>query len=87
MLPSSSSSSLLFTPRVVYLLPSDFKEKQHLVAALETVVNSNQNSKHKIRDAKVLGNMLLRLDAKRTEGRSQKMEINCTWPYNGEVCS
>lgn len=53
---------------------------------METVVNGNQNSKHKIRDVKILGNLLLRLDTRRTEGRSQKMEINCTWPYNGEVC-
>ncbi|MFG1588279.1 hypothetical protein ACDT12_13505, partial [Staphylococcus aureus] len=71
--PYSIARNGQLQPRLVYLLPSNFKQKQQWVAALEAVVNSNPNSRHKIKDVKILGNLLFRLNTGRG---SSKMEID-----------
>lgn len=60
------------------MMAPSFKEKQHWVAAIEAIINTNLKSS-RIRDLRVLGNTILRLP------KDRWLEINCTWPLNDEV--
>jgi hypothetical protein len=61
-------------------MAKSFVEKQKWAAMLEAIAGSNSNSSM-IKDVKVLGNIICRLSAHKTN----QLDVLCTWPVSNEV--
>ncbi|KAI5614116.1 citron Rho-interacting kinase-like isoform X10 [Silurus asotus] len=66
--------------QTLYLMGSNFAEKQRWVAVLEAIVASARGAREKAEaDAKLLGNSLLKLEG------DDRLDINCTLPLTDQI--